>query len=183
MPDFSAFKSPGPYHIISYGTLLGTTVFESCFAGIIAFNTIPRPQFSLLRNRIFPVYFSVQTTLPVVLALTYPGSGLPLGTASGLAGTFAEVNRWKVLAPLATMFVTALTNLVLIRPATNNVMRQRNLQETRDGKKSYDPAPHSKEMQKLNKAFGRIHGASALLNMGTLLATLWYGFNLAERIQ
>lgn len=55
--------------------------------------------------------------------------------------------------------------------------------ETRDGKKSYDPAPHSKDMQRLNKAFGRMHGASSLLNMVALLATMWYGVTLAERIQ
>lgn len=55
--------------------------------------------------------------------------------------------------------------------------------ETRDGKKSYDPAPHSKEMQQLNKAFGRMHGISSLLNLAGFLATLWYGVHLAERIQ
>jgi len=54
--------------------------------------------------------------------------------------------------------------------------------ETRDGKKSYDPAPHSKEMQKLNKAFGRIHGISSLLNLAGYLATAWYGVSLAERL-
>ena len=55
--------------------------------------------------------------------------------------------------------------------------------ETRDGKKSYDPAPHSKEMQQLNRAFGKMHGVSSLVNLGALIATIWYGFSLAERIQ
>ena len=55
--------------------------------------------------------------------------------------------------------------------------------ETRDGKKSYDPAPHSKEMVKLNKSFGRMHGVSSLLNMIGFCATLWYGFTLGERLQ
>ena len=54
--------------------------------------------------------------------------------------------------------------------------------ETRDGKKSYDPAPHSKEMQKLNKAFGKLHGASSLVNMIGFVATVWYGFSLGARI-
>ena len=55
--------------------------------------------------------------------------------------------------------------------------------ETRDGKKSYDPAPHTKEMQRLNKSFAKIHGASSLVNLIGFLATIWYGFSLGARIQ
>ena len=54
--------------------------------------------------------------------------------------------------------------------------------ETRDGKKSYDAGPHSVEMQKLNQAFSTMHGTSALINLGALFATMWYGLSLAERI-
>jgi hypothetical protein len=54
--------------------------------------------------------------------------------------------------------------------------------ETKDGKKCFDPPPHSKDMQQLNKAFGRIHGAASLLNMSALLATMWYGVTIAERL-
>lgn len=55
--------------------------------------------------------------------------------------------------------------------------------ETRDGKKSYDSPPHSKEMMKLNKAFGRMHGASAMMNLASMLITMWYGAELAARFQ
>lgn len=55
--------------------------------------------------------------------------------------------------------------------------------ETRDGKKSYDSPPHSKEMARMNQAFGRMHGASSLLNLLGLLATVWYGVVLAERLR
>lgn len=55
--------------------------------------------------------------------------------------------------------------------------------ETRDGKKYYDAAPHSEEMQRLNGMFTTLHSVSSLLNMGGYLATLWYGFTLAARIQ
>ena len=55
--------------------------------------------------------------------------------------------------------------------------------ETKDGKKSYDNGPHSKEMQRLNKSFSRLHGLSALTNLAGLGATVWYGFLLAERLQ
>lgn len=55
--------------------------------------------------------------------------------------------------------------------------------ETRDGKKSYDPAPHSKEMVALNKRFGRVHGMSSLVNMVSLIATVWYGAVLSKRLE
>ena len=56
-------------------------------------------------------------------------------------------------------------------------------EETRDGKKSYDPPPHSKEMRRLNKSFARMHGLSSILNLVGLLGTVYYGMTLAERMQ
>ncbi|KAF5873674.1 uncharacterized protein Bfra_005138 [Botrytis fragariae] len=183
MPDLSILKTPGPYHIITYGTLLGTQFFQSFVNGIVAYKSLPRPQFSVLQQNIFPIYFGIQTALPAVLAITYPGSRTHLGTVSGISGTLAEVNRWSVMVPLATMFVTGLANLVVIGPATTRIMKERKHQETKDGKKSYDAAPHSREMQRLNKAFGKMHGASSLVNLVSFLATIWYGASLAERLQ
>lgn len=54
--------------------------------------------------------------------------------------------------------------------------------ERKDGKKSYDPAPHSQEMLKLNKKFGKLHGVSSLLNLATFIATVAYGVTLSSRI-
>ena len=55
--------------------------------------------------------------------------------------------------------------------------------ETRDGKKYFDQGPHSKEMQRLNTAFSRMHSFSALTNLVGLGITIWYGFLLAGRLQ
>ena len=71
------------------------------------------------------MYFGLQTALPAILALTYPGERLLLGTASGYQGAFAEVNRWTVLAPIATMFITSVANVVYIGPATTRLMKER----------------------------------------------------------
>ena len=62
-------------------------------------------------------------------------------------------------------------------------MKERKHQETRDGKKYYDQGSHSKEMQRLNRAFSRMHGISALTNLVGLGVTVWYGLLLAERLQ
>ncbi|MCJ1365181.1 hypothetical protein MMC16_004301 [Acarospora aff. strigata] len=85
--------------------------------------------------------------------------------------------------PLLMVFASSLANLALVGPATTRIMRERKHQETRDGKKSYDSPPHSKEMTRMNSAFARMHGASSLLNLIGLLATIWYGFTLGERIR
>ena len=55
--------------------------------------------------------------------------------------------------------------------------------ETKDGKRSWDAAPHSEEMQTLNRQFGQIHGVSSLLNLITMGATLVYGIGLSRRIE
>jgi len=55
--------------------------------------------------------------------------------------------------------------------------------ETKDGKKSYDSPPHSKEMTRLNTSFGRMHGASALMNLVGLVVAVGYGMVLADRIR
>ena len=73
-------------------------------------------------------------------------------------------------------------NKFYIEPATTKKMRERKSQEVKDGKKSYDPAPHSDAMKALNKQFAQLHGASSLVNIFGCLATVWYGFYLADRI-
>ncbi|EXJ82162.1 hypothetical protein A1O1_08231 [Capronia coronata CBS 617.96] len=183
MPDTSILYSAAPYHIISYGVLLGAETFQSFIGGITAFKVLPRPQFATLQSAIFPIYFSMQAALPVILALTFPAERTAIGmTSSSVSGVLDPSNRLHVLTPLLTMFVSGVLNATYIGPATTKCMRERKHQETRDGKKSYDPPPHSKEMQALNEKFGRLHAASSLVNMLGWAATIWYGFYLAERI-
>jgi hypothetical protein len=89
---------------------------------------IPRPQFSALQTKTFPIYFGLQTALPAILALTYPGGRSPIGAPSSLRGTFAEANRWNVLAPILTIFATGLVNLMFVGPATTRIMKERKQQ-------------------------------------------------------
>lgn len=53
----------------------------------------------------------------------------------------------------------------------------------RDGKQWYEEGPKSDEMRALSKKFGILHGVSSLLNLGTIIATVAYGFTLGSRIQ
>ncbi|KAF9886075.1 hypothetical protein FE257_012010 [Aspergillus nanangensis] len=169
---------PRPFHIVSYGTLLGVQFYQSFVSGIIAFRALPRPQFATLQTATFPVYFSLQSALPIVVALTASKGGQPLG----ISGLLAPENQCGTLLPLATTAVAGLLNMFILLPLTAKTMRERKHQETRDGKKSYDPAPHSKEMQALNKKFARVHGVSSLVNLVCLGATIYYGYVISKRL-
>jgi hypothetical protein len=138
----------------------------------------------------------MQTTLPVVMALTYPAT---LVIKGGIKGVLDRANRWSVLVPLATTFVTGLVNWAYFLPATNAVTAKRRQQgetctadtnrtcayrttETKDGKRSWDSPPHSQEMVALNKKFGFLHGTSSLLNLISFISVVTYGFTLSTRL-
>ncbi|KAF3769999.1 hypothetical protein M406DRAFT_354213 [Cryphonectria parasitica EP155] len=182
MPRKSIMLTGAPYHILAYGSLLGTTVFNTCVGTIIQFKTLPILQFSDLQTKTFPWYFGLQTTLPVILAVTLPGRG-PFGASGGLQRLFNASNRWSTLVPLATVFVTGLANWVVLLPASKACIVERRKQEEKDGKRSWDPKPHSQEMTALNKKFGMLHGISSLLNVVNFVATVVYGVTLARRIR
>lgn len=133
MPSLASFTDPKSYHIISYGTLLGSTLFQSFIAGPFAYSAIPRPQFATLQQKIVPTYFAFQTALPVVLALTWPGAnvrGTVLRNDTGWRGVLDSSNFWDALVPIGVMFGTGLLNMVLLGPATTKVMRERKHQGT-----------------------------------------------------
>ena len=88
------------------------------------FRTLERPQFAAVQSKLFPIYFSLQTAAPVVLAITHPGNVSLLS----FDGLLATANRWTALVPIATMFTSALLNLVVLLPATTDVMAKRRLQ-------------------------------------------------------
>jgi hypothetical protein len=148
--------------------------------GIIAFRALPRAQFSTLQKATFPPYFVLQTALPVLMTLTYPS---PLGLRALLPTSATQTSTDSLAMTLiGTMFVTAVANLVYVGPETTRIMGLRKHQETRDGKKSWDEGPHSKEMQELNRKFGVLHGVSSLTNLVGFLGMCWYGVLLAESL-
>ncbi|KAI0542256.1 hypothetical protein GGR58DRAFT_301595 [Xylaria digitata] len=182
MSETSLLFSPAPYHVLSYGALLGTQFFHTFINSIISFKTLQRPHFGILQRAVFPAYFGIQTAAPVVLAITYPGGGRLAALPQGISGVLHPANRWGVLVPLATAFVTGLTNLVYFLPETNKVTALRKQQEVKDGKQSRDKTTQSPEMKVLNKKFGKLHGYSSLFNLVTFIVTVVYGVHLSARI-
>lgn len=159
----------------SYGTLLGSTLFQSFIAGVVAFKVLPRPQFSTLQKHTFPVYFTLQTITPLAMLFTYPSGArrlIPyLSSTPVLQSSTDRLNVWLI----GTMLVTAVANLVYVGPKTTEIMKIRKHQETRDGKAAYDKEPHSTEMQALNRQFSILHSISSVTNLVGLGAMVWYG--------
>ncbi|KAI8721124.1 DUF4149 domain-containing protein [Fusarium sp. LHS14.1] len=173
--------SPAPYHIITYGTLLGTSFFHTFINGIVMIRTVDRPSFSAIQQKLFPIYFGLQTILPGILALTFPGNSL-IGLSNGPRGLVTEFARWHSLLPIGIMALTGAVNLTIFLPLTTETMKQRRGQVKRDGKEWFAPGPHSDEMKALNKRFGILHGISSLINLTTFIAAVAYGFTLGGRV-
>lgn len=132
MPSLASINDPKAYHIITYGALLGSNLFQTFMAGPLAYQALPRPQFSTLQQAIFPPYFTVQTVLPLLLAFTWPGEKLASAAGgafvrkgAGYSGLLEEENLWTGLIPIALMCGTSLLNLVALGPATTKVMKER----------------------------------------------------------
>ncbi|KAF2729190.1 hypothetical protein EJ04DRAFT_502784 [Polyplosphaeria fusca] len=178
MSSLSSFANPAAYHILSYGALLGSTLFQSFIGGIIAFRVLPRPQFAVLQKNTFPAYFALQTITSLIMLLTYPAGPTAL---LPLSSTPKVHTLHSVL--IGIMLVCGVLNWTWVGPQTTEVMRLRKHQETRDGKKSYDKGPHSDEMKALNRRFGILHGVSSLANLVGFLGMCWYGVLLAERVR
>ena len=97
---------------------------------LVLFRTLPRPQFSASQTKLFPIYFGIQTGLPAILALTYPGGNGVLSGPSGLSGVLDAGNRSSVLIPLAAVFISGFVNMVVLYPAVQKVMAERRAQGT-----------------------------------------------------
>lgn len=141
MPSTASFKDPKVFHILTYGTLLGSNLFQTFLGGPVAFKALPRPSFSTLQQAIFPPYFTFQAALPVLLALTWPGEkiaqvgGRELTQNAGFWGIFSENSLLTAGVPVFLMFATSAANLLVFGPATTKVMKERKHQGKMDRKR------------------------------------------------
>ncbi|KAK3172758.1 hypothetical protein OEA41_006082 [Lepraria neglecta] len=171
MASLAPLANLAPYHIMLYGTLLGTELYQSFVMTKVCYNALPMPAFTTLQKRVFPAYFRLQSLLFLLTAATHPPYG-PVSLVSS-AGD---------LAPMALGGALAVSNLVVYGPRTQEAMVERIHQETRDGKKYNDPES-TEEMRVKNRAFSRAHAMSIHLNLVAIGATIWYGFLLASRME
>ncbi|KAK3305232.1 uncharacterized protein B0T15DRAFT_531709 [Chaetomium strumarium] len=171
----SVFGNLAPYHLLFFSTLLGTELYQTFVNTKICYLALPRPTFTTLQKRLFPIYFRGQTILLLLTAATLPPRGL-----------FSLVKHKADWIPFTLAGVTAVLNLVVYGPGTQKAMVDCIHQETRDAKLRLNghlgedtPSP---EMQRLRKAFSRNHTMSIHLNLISIVAMVFYGWRFASRL-
>lgn len=127
----------------------------------IAFKYLKREEFSLLQNKVFPIYFAGQAVVPVLIGLTSP---------------IATRCSYSILAVSA---VAGLLNYLWVLPVCKQVKEQRNkLAAEKKHEVVVDGQTRpSDEMAALNKKFGAYHGISSLFNLVSLFSLAVYGIH------
>ncbi len=128
---FTPLKSLGGYHLVAWGSLLGAELYQvgmlcrwrtsvadyyqqSFVMTKLCYLHLPRPQFTTLQKRVFPVYFNIQTGLVIATALTYP-SGSVLGLADNIPDAVI----------LGVTFGLSVLNKFVFGPRTSRAMVER----------------------------------------------------------
>ncbi|KAJ5912723.1 hypothetical protein N7504_001606 [Penicillium tannophilum] len=156
-----------PYHLLSYGALLGTELYQSFVNTKLCYRHLPMREFLGLNKRIFPVYFTCQIGLAALTAATRP----PYSIVSLAA------DLWNA-APLVVVLAMGSLNYFVYGPKTTTVSFVR--------RALYESENHSavddRKIQRVNKDFKRNHAMTIHLNAIALVATVWYGFSLSHAI-
>ena len=174
------FSSPAPYHLLSYASVTGITLWHSFIGSPIAFKVLPRQQFGLLQSKLFPIYFSLQSALNGVCLLTTSNRNARI---IFLIGLVSGVINLTVVGPWTTKYdpITDAVFVIYSFLFVNRIMNERHKVEREEGK-SYNEAGISDQLKALNKRFGIAHGCSALINMAVLLSLLAYPFSVSPII-
>ncbi|CCH61720.1 hypothetical protein TBLA_0F01780 [Henningerozyma blattae CBS 6284] len=86
-------------HLLLFSFAFGGGAFYSYVASPIAFKTLERPAFSALQTKVFPIYFALQTTVPLVIMATAPVTLTTAGWSTlGASAVFGAIN-WGILLP------------------------------------------------------------------------------------
>ncbi|KAJ5908618.1 hypothetical protein N7495_001300 [Penicillium taxi] len=156
-----------PYHLLSYGTLLGLEVFQSFVNTKICFQALPMREFITLQKRLFPVYFSCQVGLAAITAATHP----PYSLLSLVK------DPWGA-GPLAVVLTTGCLNRYVYGPSTTTTaLVRRALHE-----KNVDSADEDGKIHTANRKFAVNHAMCIHLNAIALVATVVYGFSLSSNL-
>ncbi|KAH8807452.1 hypothetical protein F5884DRAFT_789278 [Xylogone sp. PMI_703] len=169
------------YHLIAWGALVGTQVYQTFIVTKLCYLYLPRPQFTTLQKRVFPVYFGLELALVVATAVTYPSGSLVALRNNTLDSALLGI----------TLGMSAL-NFLIYGPRTTEAMIQRSHQETREQLKSKEKdagatatngeAPVSPEMHKAKRKFSHNHAMSIHLNLIGVITCIVYGISLSSRM-
>ncbi|EPS29550.1 hypothetical protein PDE_04500 [Penicillium oxalicum 114-2] len=157
-----------PYHILSYGALLGTELYQSFVNTKICFQELPMREFLVLQRRLFPVYFKWQVGLAALTAATHP----PCSIASIIH------DSWAVI-PLVVVIGTSSLNWLVYGPrTTQSAFVRRTLERGKD-----QAGVDDQRVRQAQREFTFNHAMSIHLNAVAIVATVLYGISLSSRLQ
>ena len=136
----------------------GGACFYSFVASPIAFQILERPQFSILQNKVFPIYFKLQSIAPLFLAASTPVSG-----------------SYIIYSILSFASITGMTNLFWLLPWARSVKEQRKVVAEK-----FEGDELAKKDAPLLKEFGKAHVLSLLFNFLNIVSMATYGYFLSE---
>ncbi|KAJ5803821.1 uncharacterized protein N7518_000124 [Penicillium psychrosexuale] len=157
-----------PYHLLSYGALLGTELYQSFINTKICYQVLPMKEFIILQKRLFPIYFGTQVGLTALTAATYPPYSIlslvkdPWGVASLCLIALTGCLNWFVYGPRTT-------TAILVRRALQ-------------GSESTDADSDGSKVLRANRTFARNHAMAIHLNAIAMIATVFYGFSLSATL-
>ncbi|KAJ5563036.1 hypothetical protein N7535_002516 [Penicillium sp. DV-2018c] len=157
-----------PYHLLSYGALLGTELYQSFINTKICYQALPMKEFIILQKRLFPIYFGTQVGLAALTAATRP----PYSIISLVR------DPWG-MASLAVVAVTGCLNWIIYGPRTTTAsLVRRALQESENNNSDSDGS----KTHRANRNFTRNHAMAIHLNAIAMIATVVYGFSLSATL-
>ncbi|KAJ5512109.1 hypothetical protein N7463_001661 [Penicillium fimorum] len=157
-----------PYHLFSYGALLGTELYQSFINTKICYQALPMKEFIVLQKRLFPIYFGAQVGLTALTAATHP----PYSILSLVQ------DPWSV-APLAFAGLTGCLNWFVYGPRTTTAMLVRRALQESEGT---DVDSDGSKVHRANRNFVRNHAIAIHLNAIAIIATVFYGFSLSATL-
>ncbi|KIN06897.1 hypothetical protein OIDMADRAFT_15946 [Oidiodendron maius Zn] len=170
----TALTKLSSYHLLAWGSLLGMQLYQTFVMTKVCYLYLPRPQFTTLQKRIFPLYFGIETALAAATAATYP---------SGSIWALASHHLNSALLGL-TLAMSGL-NLLVYGPKTIEAMVHRSHQKTREALRSSTTVTGnstSEEMHLARRQFSRNHAMSIHLNLIGVISTVVYGVSLSSRM-
>ena len=99
-------------HVMCFGMWFGTLAWTSTVFGVVAFRHLPRQMFGSLQSHLFPKYFAVTASMPLLL----------IGTLYALSGGVPPMHEVRLLAIAA---FTAVANIAVAEPRATEVMFER----------------------------------------------------------
>ncbi|CAG8405059.1 unnamed protein product [Penicillium salamii] len=180
-----------PYHLLAYGALIGTELFQSFVNTKICYQALPMKEFIALQKKLFPIYFRTQVALTALTAATYPPysifsliqspwSATPLAIA-GLTGCL----NWFIYGPKTT---TASLVRRVFQGKTKLPTRTFTQRSGLTGSPTtVSEIPNSDlngpKLHRANRNFARSHAMAIHLNAIAVVATIFYGFSLSSNIR